>query len=45
MHIPGVQIETLDNPARYTHAQIERACVIAHALKRGRLVLVERPER
>jgi hypothetical protein len=45
MLIPGVQVETLHDPLRYTYSQIARAGVIARALKRGRLVLVERPER
>ena len=45
MQIPGVQIETLDNPRRYTYAQIERAQAIAQRLGRGKLVLVEPPER
>ena len=31
MQIPGVHIETLHNPVRYTYAQIEKACAIAHA--------------
>lgn len=43
--IPGVHIETLHNPARYTYAQIERACFIASVLDRGKLVLVEPPQR
>ena len=29
MQIPGVHIETLHNPVRYTYAQIEKACAIA----------------
>lgn len=45
MDDPGVRIETLHSPLRYTYAQIERACVIAQAMRRGKLVLVERPER
>jgi hypothetical protein len=45
MQIPGVHIETLQNPTRYTPAQIERACAIAHALNRGKMVLVEPPQR
>jgi hypothetical protein len=45
MQIPGVHIETLHNPVRYTYAQIERACAIAQMLNRGKLVLVEPPQR
>ena len=35
MQIPGVHIETLHNPVRYTYAQIEKACAIAQMLNRG----------
>jgi hypothetical protein len=45
MQIPGVHIETLQNPVRYTYAQIERACSIAQLLGRGKFVLVEPPKR
>jgi hypothetical protein len=45
MQIPGVHIETLHNPTRYTYGQIERATAIASALNRGKLVLVEAPQR
>ena len=45
MQIPGVHIETLHNPVRYTYAQIEQACAIAQMLNRGKLVLVEPPRR
>ena len=45
MQMPGVHIETLHNPTRYTHAQIEKACTIASLLNRGKLVLVEPPRR
>jgi hypothetical protein len=45
MQIPGVHIETLHNPTRYTYAQIERACAIAQLMNRGKLVLVEPPKR
>jgi hypothetical protein len=45
MLIPDVNVETLHNPVRYSHAQIAKACAVAHALNRGRLVLVEAPER
>jgi hypothetical protein len=43
--IPGVLVETLHNPARYTYAQIETACAIAQRLDRGKLVLIEPPRR
>ena len=45
MQIPGVHIETIHNPSRYTYAQIERACAIAQTLGRGKLVPVEAPKR
>jgi len=45
MQIPGVHIETLENPVRYTPAQIEQACAIAQSLDRGKLILVEPPRR
>jgi hypothetical protein len=45
MQLRGCHIETLHNPVRYTYAQIERACEIAHQLNRGKLVLVESPQR
>ncbi len=45
MGIPGVHIETLHNPIRYTYAQIEQACKIAAALGRGKLILAESPRR
>ena len=44
MQVPGVHIETLDDPRSYTPEQIERACRIASLLGRGRLVLVEPPK-
>ena len=43
--MPGVHIETIHNPRRYTYAQIDRACAIAQRLGRGKLVLVEPPKR
>ena len=43
--IPDVQIETISDPARYTFAQIAKACVIAQLLNRGTLVLAESPQR
>jgi len=45
MPIPGVHIETLHNPVKYTYAQIEKACALAQVLNRGKLVLVEPPRR
>ena len=45
MQIPGVHIESIHNPRRYTHARIDRACAIAQRLGRGKLVLVEPPKR
>jgi hypothetical protein len=45
MQIPGVHIETLHNPTRYSFRQIEQACAIAALLNRGKLVLVEPPQR
>ena len=45
MEIRGVYIETLHNPVQYTYAQIERACAIAQMLGRGKLILVEPPQR
>ena len=43
MGIPGVHIETIHNPIRYTYAQIEQACKVAAALGRGKLILAEAP--
>jgi hypothetical protein len=45
MGIPGVHIETIHNPIRYTYAQIEQACKVAAALRRGKLILAEAPRR
>ena len=45
MQMPGVHIETIHNPSRYTYAQIDRACAIAQRLGRGKLVLIELPQR
>jgi hypothetical protein len=42
-HSRPVHIETIHEPSRYTHAQIEGARVIAQLLGRGKLVLVEAP--
>jgi hypothetical protein len=44
MQVPGVHIESIRNPRRYTYAQIDRARGIAHKLGRGKLVLFEPPE-
>jgi hypothetical protein len=43
--MPGVHIETLHEPTRYSQIQIERACALATMLNRGKLVLVEPPRR
>src|SRR5687767_1351693 len=43
MQVPGVHIETLHNPTRYTHAQIEKACTLAAMLTRGKLAPAEPP--
>ena len=45
MQVPGVHIETIHNPRRYTYARIDRACAIAQRLGRGKLVLVEPAKR
>ena len=45
MHIPGAHIVTLYNPIGYTPAQIDKACAIAHLLRRGQFVLCEVPRR
>ena len=45
MSLPNIHVETVDNPLRYSFAQIELACRIAEVLKRGRFVLAERPAR
>ena len=45
MPIPGVHVETLHNPVRYTYEQIEMACALAQMLDRGKLILVEPPGR
>ena len=45
MPTPGVHVETLQNPSQYAREQIERACVIAYRLNRGRFLLVEPPKR
>ena len=45
MATPGVHIETLHDPARYSSLQIEQACALASMLNRGKLVLVEPPQR
>ena len=43
--LPGVHIETLHSPVRYTYAQVELACQIARLLNRGKLVLCDPPRR
>ena len=42
-HSHPFNIETIHEPDRYTHAQIERARAIAQLLGRGKLVIVEAP--
>ncbi len=39
----GVRIETLLRPELYTPEQLEVACLIAAALDRGKLILLEPP--
>jgi hypothetical protein len=41
----SARVETLEDPRRYTAAQIERARRLAALLGRGRLVLCEKPAR
>ena len=43
MSLPEIHVETVDDPVRYSFAQIERACALAALLNRGKLVLVEPP--
>lgn len=45
MTTPGVHVETIHNPKRYTTAQIDQAVAVAHLLQRGKLVLCEAPRR
>lgn len=45
MQLPGVHIETIQNPLLYTPAQIDKAASIASTLHRGKLVLCEPPRR
>ena len=39
----GVHVETVHPPVRYTYDQLERACLVAQGMKRGKLVLTEPP--
>jgi hypothetical protein len=41
---PQIHVETLHDQKRYTVAELELATRIAHALRRGRLVLCEPPQ-
>jgi hypothetical protein len=41
--MPGVHLEMLHHPTRYTPAQIELASRCAAALNRGKLVVCEPP--
>ena len=43
--IPGVHIETLHHPTRYTTMQLDRAAAVAYSLARGKLILAEPPKR
>jgi hypothetical protein len=43
MLVPGVHLETLEDPSTYAPAQLERACLIAAMLNRGKFILLERP--
>jgi hypothetical protein len=43
--IPGVHVETIHNPIRYTTAQIDKAVAIAYAMHRGKFILTETPRR
>ena len=43
--MPGVYLETLLSPVRYTAAQLDRASSIAYLISRGRFVLCEPPRR
>ena len=45
MSQPGLWIETLENPVRYTDAQIDRAVRIAEQINRGKFLLCEPPRR
>jgi hypothetical protein len=45
MGTPGVRVETLHNPLRYTQTQVELACQVAALLNRGKLVLALPPGR
>jgi len=39
----GVHVETIDKPMEYSHFQLEYACGVAYALRRGKFVLCEKP--
>lgn len=43
-HESRVDVETLANPHAYSPRQIDLMCLIASALDRGKLVIVEPPE-
>jgi hypothetical protein len=45
MAAPGVHVETLLDPTRYSATQLDRASRIAAMLNRGTLVLAEPPQR
>lgn len=45
MQIPVVWIETLHHPSLYSGTQIAKATAIAQLIGRGKLVIVEPPNR
>lgn len=45
MQIPGAWVETLRPPETYTHTQLDLACAVAHAMRRGKFILVTPPAR
>lgn len=44
MSLPGVYIEVLTSPNRYSERQLNQAMTLAWALRRGRFLLLETPE-
>jgi hypothetical protein len=45
MQMPGVHVETIHNPRRYTCAQIDSACGIAQKARPRQAGLFEPPKR
>lgn len=41
---PIFEVQTLQNPVRYSHEQVQRAGLLAALLGRGKLVLTEPPD-